>query len=937
MGCAGSKDNTDTAAATYKTPEPAKPSEPEPPKPKEPEPPKPKEPEPPQAKAPEPQKSPEPEPQKAPEPEPPKPVDPEPKKAPEPEPEPVKPAEPEKPKVPEPEPAAEPATKPVVPEPEPEPAKPAEPEKPKVPEPQPAAEPTVPEPVPVEVVSPEKVGPVVDQPPPAQADANAPPPAKLASDPKLLETGVSSMSTAADGGKKANRRVGVSAEGSTKNVELPQQRNSTIEKSDETRNLILKSISTNLLFAGMDAAGLHSVVDAMESEMRAPPQEVIKEGDVGDYFYVVESGEFQVFLSSAGDDPVHTYVVDAAKPAPNFGDLALLYSCPRKATVRCSKEGRVWRLEASRYMKITHEAAMAAKEKNMQFLRSVSLLSPLEDDQIDALASSLEPVSFNDGEVVVKQGDAADALYFIKEGKVNAFVASAGDAPVATMQSGQFFGENAVSGEDEPKRAATVKAAGDVELLKLSRDAFADLIGDLAETVAANFSEKVLGGVEIFKALNEDERQLLANSLEEAKYSEGENIIVKGEEGEKFYIIVSGGVRVTSGEEVIKDHLGPGNYFGETAILKRQPRMATVTATSDTTCMMLDRSTFNKVLGPMNEILARETARREEEAARIKAAGKIQFEDLEQRNILGVGTFGRVRLVVHTPTQTPYALKCMRKGQVVALKQVEHVMNEKNILAMCNHPFLLGLAATFKDEEELYMLMELSLGGELFSVLRDRVKFDEPAGRFYAANVASAFEYLHSRKIVYRDLKPENLLLDADGYLKVVDFGFAKIIEGRTWTLCGTPEYLAPEIISNKGHNLAVDWWALGILIFELLNGTPPFTADDPMDIYQKILRGKIAYPVTLGKTAREACQKFLLANPAARMCHLKRGVREVREHPFFKPINFDELYNKVPKAPLIPRISDPLDTSNFDYYEDEDGSEWARFNDKRRDFFKNF
>ena len=158
------------------------------------------------------------------------------------------------------------------------------------------------------------------------------------------------------------------------------------------------------------------------------------------------------------------------------------------------------------------------------------------------------------------------------------------------------------------------------------------------------------------------------------------------------------------------------------------------------------------------------------------------------------------------------------------------------------------------------MLLELALGGELFSVLREKNRFEEPQSRFYAACVQAAFAYLHDKQIVYRDLKPENLLFDAEGYLKVVDFGFAKHIIDRTWTLCGTPEYLAPEIITNKGHNLAVDWWAFGILMFEMLVGQPPFCADDPMDIYQKILRNRVAYPSSMSKPAKDLIAKLLIS-----------------------------------------------------------------------------
>jgi len=222
-------------------------------------------------------------------------------------------------------------------------------------------------------------------------------------------------------------------------------------------------------------------------------------------------------------------------------------------------------------------------------------------------------------------------------------------------------------------------------------------------------------------------------------------------------------------------------------------------------------------------------------------------------------------------------------------------------------------------------------------VLREKTKFEEAQSRFYASCVCSAFSYMHDKFVVYRDLKPENLLFDSEGYLKVVDFGFAKLITDRTWTLCGTPEYLAPEIITNKGHNLAVDWWAFGILIFEMLVGQPPFCADDPMDIYQKILRNRVSYPALVSKNARDLISKLLVSNPSQRLGSLKRGHRDVSGHVFFKAVDWGDLLKKTGKAPYIPKISSPTDTSNFDDYEDEGGREWEKYNDKSKNTFKGF
>ncbi|KAI9144499.1 protein kinase, X-linked [Paraphysoderma sedebokerense] len=222
---------------------------------------------------------------------------------------------------------------------------------------------------------------------------------------------------------------------------------------------------------------------------------------------------------------------------------------------------------------------------------------------------------------------------------------------------------------------------------------------------------------------------------------------------------------------------------------------------------------------------------------------------------------------------------------------------------------------TFQDSINVYMLLEYIPGGELFSHLRKAGRFPNDVTIFYAAEIVSAIEYLHEHDIIYRDLKPENLLLDERGHVKITDFGFSKKVTDRTWTLCGTPEYLAPEIIQGKGHGRAVDWWALGILIYEMLAGYPPFFDDNPFGIYEKILASKIHFPSHFSNAARDLIKRLLTSDISKRLGNLKNGANDVKFHPWFKDVDWNLLMRRGLQPPIVPLVRGPGDTSNFERY----------------------
>lgn len=303
-------------------------------------------------------------------------------------------------------------------------------------------------------------------------------------------------------------------------------------------------------------------------------------------------------------------------------------------------------------------------------------------------------------------------------------------------------------------------------------------------------------------------------------------------------------------------------------------------------------------------------------------AEKIEMKDLEMVRIIGAGTFGKVWLCTKKgdPKQA-YALKSQVKKQLIEYNQADGVIREKNIMEMLDHPFIIKMMSSFKDEHKLYMLLKLYQGGELQTVIHtdSRDGIPEWAAKFYAANILDGLNHMHRRNIIYRDLKPENVLLDSEGYCVIVDLGFAKVIKGKTYTFCGTPLYLAPEIIMQKGHDKGADHWSWGVLVFEMIAGMTPFYDGivDQMGLFKNIIKCNMDFPEGDFMTgeARDLIKRVLTVNPSDRIGSFAAADKDITEHPFFNDINWQELQNRETKVPFKPKVKDPLDGSNFDDY----------------------
>ncbi|XP_078399942.1 cGMP-dependent protein kinase 2 isoform X2 [Cetorhinus maximus] len=501
-------------------------------------------------------------------------------------------------------------------------------------------------------------------------------------------------------------------------------------------------------------------------------------------------------------------------------------------------------------------------------------------------------------------------------------------------------------------RTASVKAVSRVKTWVLDQDVFRNIMRGTTQAKQEQY-RNFLRSVSLLKNLPEDKLMKIVDCLEVEYYDKGDYIIREGEEGSTFFILAKGKVKVTQSTEY---HIEPqlikvlqrGDYFGEKALISDDVRSANIIADENNVeCLVIDRETFNQTVGTFDELqnylqgyvaeLARDDEKRHAKISTSVQGGEISlemirmkekvatfsptspFRNLEIITTLGIGGFGRVELVKMKNENVTFAVKCIKKKHIVDTRQQEHIYSEKKILEEACSPFIVTLFRSFKDNKYVYMLLEACLGGEIWSTLRDRGCFDECTAKFCISCVTEAFDYLHHIGVIYRDLKPENLMLDTEGYVKLVDFGFAKKIgKGqKTWTFCGTPEYVAPEIILNKGHDFGVDFWSLGILVFELLTGSPPFSGYDQMMIYNLILKGveKLDFPKKITKRPEDVIRKLCKQNPTERLGNLKNGINDIKKHRWFSGFNWEGLKARTLSSPLKRELTGPTDCRYFDTY----------------------
>jgi CRP-like cAMP-binding protein len=565
-------------------------------------------------------------------------------------------------------------------------------------------------------------------------------------------------------------------------------------KSDGQLKFLNDSLSSHFLFSRLKGRAREQFIGCMQLEELQPGHVCIVEGEMKDddqmFFYSVEKGTFNVTIKGER--------VAVINQGGNFGELALLHSCPRAATVTSATAATVWKVDGSTFRYLLASSAEEYREECKAMLRRVPLFSRLGPSQLGSCAEAGASVVHTAGSKfsidhgvfhVIKSGSAQKPSY--TGGKV-----------MLDLGPGDCFGEQAfhlvsgdvalfraLAGDDAqpavPEGGIVATAVTDIETLSFHVTKLLELVDRSA----------LLGGLRRMSAMTAERTRRMSETVEEEVRAVVEALAA--EEAEK--------------KKAPASSAGAGEGGGSDDEI-------TITEPGDDTSV-------DAGAGTGDASSSSPAAPRRMSVTEMFKAKKNVALDLAEYDImrlLGIGSFGAVKLVQHKDTKHTCALKQLQKHQIVITKQQSNTMNEKRALLECPHPFTLRLLGTTQDVDCLYMLLELVQGGELFRLLHGDGTEDHPMSttqaRFYAACVTTVFEYLHENDWVYRDLKPENLLLDDKGYVKVVDFGFAKkMTKDKTYTVCGTPEYLAPEIILSSGHDKGVDYWALGCLIYEML------------------------------------------------------------------------------------------------------------------------
>eukprot|EP00357_Protocruzia_adherens_P001123 CAMPEP_0115008308 /NCGR_PEP_ID=MMETSP0216-20121206/21827_1 /TAXON_ID=223996 /ORGANISM="Protocruzia adherens, Strain Boccale" /LENGTH=931 /DNA_ID=CAMNT_0002375675 /DNA_START=42 /DNA_END=2837 /DNA_ORIENTATION=- len=648
---------------------------------------------------------------------------------------------------------------------------------------------------------------------------------------------------------------------------------------DENR-LFIDSVP---LLASLDKPQKDSLAQGLIIQKYAKDQKIVKEGDPGSIFFILKEG---VVSCQKG-----TKEIRKMYKGEYFGEQALLYNTTRTLTVvACDGPAKCVALGKENLEKILGNKLQDALYHNIQKIafEKSKVLHHLLPEQIDKVISRSTQTVYKQGEIIFSKGETlGEKFVVLLLGKLSTVQEK------VLADKGHCFGEEFFLQDIDERKTWTTSiiAYTDVRVSIITRMEFEECLGGrLISILKRNEALNILKNVYILSHLSKEKMVQLVNVLEIRKYKDGEEIITQNTHGNSFYIIEKGKVDVYKDGKKVRT-IVKYDYFGERSLIFEEKRTATIVAQGNVTCWSLSKESFFSIM---------EEAMRKYLIKRIQLQdSQVALKDLQLCHPVGRGMFGNVYQVKSKNNQV-YALKCVSRKKIALFQLEENLRLERNILLQIDHPFIMKLVRSYKDDRRIYFLTEFVCGMELFDVIRAIGLLNIFQSQFYAASIILALQYLHQRNIVYRDVKPENIMVDEEGFCKMIDFGTAKVLkDGRTFTVVGTPHYMAPEVILGKGYGVAVDYWAIGICLYEFLYGRVPFgeEQEDPQAIYEDVLKG----PLVFNNFCEDHNAKSVIKALLVRQPELRISGDALRHHKFFRHFNWDSLINRAVKPPHVP------------------------------------
>lgn len=652
-------------------------------------------------------------------------------------------------------------------------------------------------------------------------------------------------------------------------------------KHYEENKAFIESVS---VFAILKPAQIESLVGSLVTFNYAPGQVVVKEGDIGDLLFIIKEG---IVSCTRKNIEIKKFI-----KGEYFGEQALIYNSPRTATCIALTNVKCLCIDRENLNTALGSQLQAIIFKNSQsiVIEKSEVLNKLSHIQAENLINTMEIKKCQSGDILIEAGTVKNSvMVMILKGKVL--------SGIDTYEKFTCIGAEDIIEEDEDKKYDyDLIVDGETDIAIITKSEFEKSIGGKYQLVTDNNQAfMILKHVQLFRGLSNDKIHSLLAALKIEKYAHGQVIVEQNSEGDAFYIVKTGKVEVSIDDHVVRT-ITKHDYFGERSVIFNQKRTATVTASGNVECWILFQVDFMRIIdqGLRTHLMKRIELQED----------NLTLEDLSCVKMLGKGMFGNVFLTIHKTKKIFYALKTVDRRKIYAYELQESLILERKVLMQLDHIFIMKLVKTLKDHKRIYFVLEYVRGMDLFDVIRKMPMVSEEDSRFYTACLIVILQHLHDRDIIYRDLKPENVVVDEEGYLKLIDFGTAKIVNGRTYTIVGTPHYMAPEVILRKGYTVAVDYWSLGIVLYELLFEKVPFAEEeeDPMIVYEIVLTARLRYPRIQKPIAevKSVIDQLLNKNPSLRM---GAGFEKLKSHPWFSFIDWEKLLSKDIKAPYIPKV----------------------------------